>query len=203
MKFLYATTNSGKLEEAKKVANRVGVELIGVDEIAGNEGVSTHPPLVEETAADYEGNARLKAAAYFQWAGIPVIADDAGLEVEALNGAPGVHTARFAGPDASMADNRDKLLKVLEGADNRRARFVCVLCVFGLAEVVSVQKHLQGTIAVEEDGKGGFGYDSIFIPEGYLETLAALKEQEIAVPTHRVLAFEILAVFLQQLALTE
>lgn len=123
-------------------------------------------PDVVEDADTLEGNARLKAAAIVAATGLPAVADDTGLEVAALGGAPGVHTARYAGPGCSYADNRAKMLAELDGVENRTASFRTVaLVVWPDGRELAVEGVCSGTITTDERGHGGFGYDAIFQPD--------------------------------------
>jgi XTP/dITP diphosphohydrolase len=147
-------------------------------------------PEVVEDADTLEGNARLKAMAVAAATGRPALADDTGLEVVALDGAPGVHAARFAGEDATYADNRAKLLAALDGAVDRRARFRTVALVAWpdgtetLAEGVC-----DGTIAESERGGRGFGYDPVFVPaDGDGRTFAEMSDDEKNALSHRARA---------------
>ena len=137
-------------------------------------------PDVVEDAETLEGNARLKAAAIVAATGEPAVADDTGLEVSALGGAPGVHTARFAGPSASYADNRRKLLSSLTGVEDRRARFRTVaMVVWPDGAELAVEGTCDGTIAAAERGTAGFGYDAVFVPdEGDGRTFAEMSDAE-------------------------
>jgi len=124
-----------------------------------------HVPDVVEDADTLVGNARLKAEAIVEATGLPAVADDTGLEVIALNGGPGVYTARFAGEGCSYADNRRKMLADLDGADDRRAAFRTVALVrWPDGRELAVEGLCEGAIAAAERGDGGFGYDSIFVP---------------------------------------
>lgn len=124
-----------------------------------------HVPDVVEDADTLVGNARLKAEAIVEATGLPAVADDTGLEVIALNGGPGVYTARFAGEGCSYADNRRKMLADLDGADDRRAAFRTVALVrWPDGRELAVEGLCEGAIATAERGDGGFGYDSIFVP---------------------------------------
>lgn len=179
-----ATGNSHKVQEIREI-------LRGIAEVAA---VSTMPE-VEESAPDFVGNARLKALAIDSpepqtW----ILADDSGLEVEALGGAPGVHTARFAGPNATDAANRAKLLAELARVDaknpaSRRARFRCVLALARAGAVVAeFDGSCEGFIAPEERGDGGFGYDPLFIPAqppGNSLTFAELDSETKHALSHR------------------
>jgi XTP/dITP diphosphohydrolase len=133
---------------------------------------------VVEDADTLIDNARLKAVAIVDAAGVPAVADDTGLEVEALDGAPGVHTGRYAGPDCTYADNRDKLLGALAGVDDRRARFRTVALVrWPDGREVAVEGVCEGSISSAERGSGGWGYDSVFVPaDGDGRTFAEMTE---------------------------
>ena len=133
---------------------------------------------VVEDADTLVGNARLKAVAIVDAVGRPAVADDTGLEVDALDGAPGVHTGRYAGPDCTYADNRDMLLGVLAGVDDRRARFRTVALVrWPDGREVAVEGVCEGSISSAERGSGGWGYDSVFVPaDGDGRTFAEMTE---------------------------
>ena len=151
---------------------------------------------VEETGATLEDNARLKARAVLAATGQAAVADDSGLEVVALGGAPGVASARYAGPGATYADNVDKLLSALDGAEDRRARFrtVAMVCFPDGREVVA-QGSVEGEITTERRGSGGFGYDPVFVPEGGGgRTFAQMSPDEKNALSHRGRAFRALAV---------
>ena len=157
-------------------------------------------PDVEETEPTLEGNALLKARAVAAATGLPALADDTGLEVVALGGEPGVHTARFAGPGASYQDNVEKMLAVLDGVEDRRATFRSVVAVVwpGGAEVTS-EGRLDGTIARQARGKFGFGYDPVFEVAGI--TLAEMGPEAKDTLSHRALALRALAELLRKIRL--
>jgi XTP/dITP diphosphohydrolase len=139
-----------------------------------------HAPRIEETGATFEENAALKALTISRIFTGLVLADDSGLEVDALNGAPGVHSARFAGLDADDAENRflliDKLKKL--GGDKFPARFRCVIVLASQGELLgSFAGVIHGKVILEERGQSGFGYDSMFIPQGYTETFGELQSE--------------------------
>ena len=185
---LFASTNSGKLAEVREVAAQFGIKILDPATLKGKFG---EVPEVAENASDYLGNARLKAEAFRRWASLPVLADDTGLEVDALGGAPGLQTARYAGVGARAEQNIAKLQEALTGKSNRRARFVCVLCLIDSNGEEAVSRAtLEGEIAQSPVGRGGFGYDPVFIVSGTELSLAELKERGVSVKTHRVLALE-------------
>jgi XTP/dITP diphosphohydrolase len=189
VKFIVATFNRDKAAELHALLALPGVELAALADWPG----AVSP---EETGATLLENARIKARAAAAVTGLPAIADDTGLEVDALNGAPGVHAARYAGPDAKYADNVAKLLRELAGvpAERRTARFrtVCVaawpdgteLCADGV---------LQGTITEVPRGANGFGYDPVFVPKGETRTYAELTDAEKNAISHRARAVKVLA----------
>ena len=152
---------------------------------------------VEETGTTLEDNARLKAAALCGATGLPAIADDTGLEVDALGGAPGVYSARFAGPDATYADNVEHLLERLEGVEppRRTARFSTVaVAQWPDGREVAAIGEVEGTIATEPRGSNGFGYDPVFVPaEGDGRTFAEMTPAEKHALSHRGRAFRTLA----------
>jgi XTP/dITP diphosphohydrolase len=155
-------------------------------------------PDVEETADTLEGNARLKARAILVATGEAALADDTGLEVDALGGRPGVWAARYAGEGATYADNVAKLLAELEGVDDRRARFrtVALACFPDGREVVA-EGWVDGHISTESRGAGGFGYDPVFVPDGGDgRTFAEMTAAEKAAVSHRGRAFRALAALL-------
>jgi XTP/dITP diphosphohydrolase len=191
-KVLFGSLNKGKCAEARLLASEIGLNLCTPDQLIDQCGT---PPDVIEGYASYYDNARLKAEAFFAWAKMPAIGDDSGLEVSALNGAPGVITARFAGEGATSAANRAKLLHSLKDKKDRTAQFRCVLNFYDGKEHLVVEEILVGAIAQAERGEEGFGYDPIFeLPEG--KTLAELRSQQ-SIDTHRVRAlrrmFQLLA----------
>ncbi len=152
-------------------------------------------PDVDETADTLEGNARLKAQAVCSATGEPAVADDTGLEVEALGGRPGVYSSRYSGPNATYADNVAKLLRELDGVDNRRARFRTVALVrFPDGRDVMAEGVVDGRIASEARGDEGFGYDPVFVPDdGDGRTFGEMTLSEKQQVSHRGRAFRALA----------
>jgi XTP/dITP diphosphohydrolase len=170
VKLFLGTKNQGKIREILSIFGDLpGVELLTHDEKPFSE--------VPETGETFLENALLKARSISEETGLPVLAEDSGLEVEALAGAPGVRSARFAGEDAADEGNLEKLLTLLKGVpDGRRsARFVCVAVVrFPDGREIITEDELRGRIAKEPRGRHGFGYDPVFIPQGYDRTLGEL-----------------------------
>jgi len=195
MKIVLATRNPGKVAELRALLADLPVELISAAEVEG-------APEVEEDAPTLEGNARKKADALHRHTGLPALADDTGLEVDALGGAPGVHSARFAGPDADDAANRAKLLRELDeaardGIHSRVARFRTVLAFTDAEGVTEYFEGLcEGTITTEERGSGGFGYDALFQPEGETRTFAEMPAEAKNGISHRGRALQQFAAFL-------
>jgi XTP/dITP diphosphohydrolase len=190
MRFVLATANPGKAREIGAILDEAGLDL---------ELVARPPsvPRVDETGATFEDNARLKAQAVRDATGDAAIGDDTGLEVDALGGAPGVRSARFAGPDATDDDNVAVLLERLAGVplERRRARFTTVaVASFPDGREIAAIGTAAGTIAGERRGHGGFGYDSVFIADdGDGRTFAELTPVEKDACSHRGAAFRTLA----------
>jgi XTP/dITP diphosphohydrolase len=185
-----ATANPDKAEEIARILRDAGTPV---------ELVPRPPevPEVAETGATLEENARLKARALAEATGMPAIADDTGLEVDALGGAPGVYSSRFAGPDATYADNCAWLLRRLSGvaASRRTARFVTVaIAHWPDGREAAAMGTVEGTIATEPRGHGGFGYDPVFVPdEAGGRTFAEMTASEKHAISHRGRAFRTLA----------
>ena len=168
MRLLIATRNRHKLEEIRAILSVPGLELVGADEVPGL-------PEVEEDAPTFEGNAVKKARTLAQASGCWTLADDSGLEVDALGGAPGVTSARYAGPATSTPANNAKLLRELAGVADRRARFRCVLALCSPeGRAWTVEGRCEGQILEAPRGANGFGYDPLFVPEGREQTFAEL-----------------------------
>lgn len=175
-RLVIATKNPGKLVEISRIVEEFG--------LAGDIVTGLDWPDVAETADTLEGNALLKARAVAQATGLPALADDSGLEVTALDGKPGVHTARYAGPDATYADNNAKLLEELSGVADRSARFRTVVALaFPEEDAVTAEGFLDGRIAEAVRGEGGFGYDPVFEVDG--QTLAEMGDVEKNRLSHR------------------
>jgi XTP/dITP diphosphohydrolase len=192
-KLIFATGNKGKLKEVKQIFSDTPFQIVAPFEL-GNEIE------VDETESTFEGNAFLKAKAIFDVYKKPVIADDSGLEVEALNGAPGVYSARYAGENCTFDDNNEKLLGALSDKSfSRFARFVsCAVYYDGENRIVE-NGFLNGTISHEKRGEHGFGYDPIFIPENSERVLAEYTIDEKNKISHRFRAFESLKKRLEEI----
>ncbi|HHW46384.1 MAG TPA: XTP/dITP diphosphatase [Clostridiales bacterium] len=183
MKFLLATNNTNKLIELKRILTPMGIEVISKADI------NVEIPEVEETGDTFEENALLKAFVACKASGIPAIADDSGLCVDALGGKPGVYSARFAGEPCNDRANNEKLLKLMEGIpfEQRTAHFVCVVaCVFPDGRKFTVRGTCSGHIGFEPKGSNGFGYDPLFVTEsGTFAELTAKQKDKIS---HRSMA---------------
>jgi XTP/dITP diphosphohydrolase len=190
VKLVLATANPDKAAEVRAVLRDAGLDL---ELVARPDDV----PEVEETGTTLEDNARLKAVALCEATGLPAVADDTGLEVDALGGAPGVHSARYAGEDVTYADNVAKLLREVAGVDApaRTARFSTVaIARWPDGREVAAIGEVEGVIATETRGEGGFGYDPVFVPvEGDGRTFAEMSAEEKHRVSHRGRAFRTLA----------
>jgi len=182
MKLVIATRNRHKLEEIHAIFNFQGLEVCSAFDFP-------HIPDVVEDGDTLEANAIKKAVEICQATGLPALADDSGLEVEALNGEPGVYSARWSGEGCTYADNNLKLLRELAGKGNRRARFrtVIALALPG-EEPQTVEGSVQGIIIEELRGDQGFGYDPLFMPDGYNQTFAELPAEVKNKISHRARA---------------
>ncbi len=178
MKIVLATRNPGKVEELKALLHDLPVELVSSAEIPDS-------PDVVEDGETLEANARKKALMLAKHTEFPALADDTGLEVDSLHGKPGVHSARFAGSAATDADNRRALLEALRRTSDRVARFRTVLAFAENAEVRFYEGICSGHITLEERGTEGFGYDSIFQPDGFEATFAQMSQDEKNAISHR------------------
>jgi XTP/dITP diphosphohydrolase len=191
-RLLLATGNPGKVAEIESLLAHLPVELVTPSDL----DVSLN---VTEDAETLRGNARKKAAAYHDATGLPALADDTGLEIDALDGRPGVHTARFAGPDATPQDNKRRTLEVLDGVDDRSARFRTVAAFVDEGDETHIFEGVcPGQITAEERGDGGFGYDPLFLPDGHSQTFAEMPADEKNAISHRKKALEQFAAFLSE-----
>ena len=189
MRLVLATRNPGKVAELRARLAGLDVDLVSAADLDA--------PEVEEDADTLRGNAERKARALFAHAGRPALADDTGLEVDALDGRPGVWSARYAGPDATDEDNRRHLLTELAGAPRRTARFRTVLAYADAAGVQFFDGVCEGLITTEEEGAGGFGYDPVFRPAaGDGRTFAQMSAEEKNRISHRGRALDAFASWL-------
>ena len=192
MKLVFASNNKHKLEEVRQILPPT-VEIISLREIGFLQEIN-------ETGTTLEANSALKAQEVWDWIVDKsisyhvdgVFADDTGLEIRALGGAPGVRTARWAGDEACDINNRKKALHELKGVEDRVACFRTVVSLIINGEMQQVEGIVNGQIAIEEQGNGGFGYDPVFIPEGYNKTFALLSFEEKNAISHRGRAMQAL-----------
>jgi XTP/dITP diphosphohydrolase len=204
LEILVATRNAGKIREIKAALSLLPIKLLSLDDF---HNISS----IDEVGQTYHENAVLKALGYATQTGACALADDSGLEVDALNGQPGVFSARFAGPDASDTERNEKLIAALSGYDaaDRGARFVCSMALAGLArchhsvdrrepQLLKVtEARCEGTIAAGPRGKHGFGFDPLFVPKGYTATFGELPDEVKSRISHRALALAQMREFLE------
>ncbi len=190
MNIWVATQNAHKIEEISSILSPIKVKSFLDLE---------NPPEVDENGSTYSENAYIKAKALYDIVHEPVFADDSGLEVDALDGKPGIHSARFSGPDTNHVRNVAKMLEVMKNVpdDKRTARFRCVICYLDeKGEKQEFSGILEGKIGYEPLGKGGFGYDPIFMLPGKNCSVAQLPSEEKNVISHRAYAVEKLKKYL-------
>jgi len=188
IRLCFATNNAHKLEEVQAMMP-AHLEIISLKDIGCTEELP-------ENQRTIEGNALEKAQFIFEKFGIDCFADDTGLEVDSLGGEPGVDTAHYAGPERDAQKNMDLLLKNLQGKANRNARFKTVFALFWQGEMYSFEGLVKGRISTEKKGDQGFGYDPIFIPEGFSESFAELGSEIKNRLSHRAAATKQLVAFL-------
>lgn len=183
-KIFVSTQNKGKLKEIRSILGTGDFEFISVHTIDGF-------PDIEETGTSFEENAIIKAEESYKLTGIPSLADDSGLSVDCLDGAPGVYSARYAGENA---DDEENLRKVLGEIKNflppYKARYVCVLAFYDGEKLITTRGECEGELIMEKRGSNGFGYDPIFVPEGFIETMAELNMETKNKLSHRFKALE-------------
>ncbi len=192
MRLCFASNNKHKLEEIKNVVGRK-FEILSLADIKCNEELP-------ETRNTLEGNSLQKAEYVLQHYNTPCFADDTGLEVEALNGAPGVYSARYAGNHRNTDDNIVLLLQNLKNDTNRKAQFRTVITLICIeAQPVFFEGVIRGEIITEKRGSSGFGYDPVFVPEGHSKTFAEMTLEEKNQLSHRAIAVKKLAEYLSRL----
>ncbi len=190
MKLVFASNNKNKIQEIQALVPN-SIQILSLEEIGCTEDIP-------ETAETIEGNAILKANYVTEKYGYDCFADDTGLEVDALNGAPGVYSARYAGERKDANDNMDKLLSELENKANRKANFKTVIALNLNGKQNLFTGIINGKIIEEKIGTNGFGYDPIFIADGYEKTFAELTMEEKSTISHRGIAVKELILFLQK-----
>ena len=190
MKLVFATNNKHKLQEVRDIVGD-RVEVLSLSDIDCNDDIP-------ETADTLQGNALIKARYIYEKYGVDCFADDTGLEVEALDGAPGVYSARYAGEECDSEANMKKLLHNLTDKNNRNAQFRTVIALIINGEERLFNGIVKGVIATEKMGTSGFGYDPIFIPEGFSESFAQMDTSMKNSISHRYRATEELSKFLKE-----
>ena len=186
---VFATNNQHKIDEAQDIV-KGKLKLISLKEA----GVDID---VDETETTFHGNAWLKAQAVWELTGLPCVADDSGLCVEALGGEPGVYSSRYAGEAGNHTKNNEKLLKEMDGKSDRRAFFTTVLCLVGLDDTpIYIEGRVNGVILREIQGQYGFGYDPLFCPDGDNRSFAEMSAAEKNAMSHRGRAFQSLMEYL-------
>lgn len=190
VEIVLATRNPGKVREMRELLKALPIELRTVEEMG-------EAPEVEEDAPDLQGNARKKAMVLHEHTGLAALADDTGLEVDALGGAPGVRSARYAGPEADDAANRARLLEELDGTEDRAAQFRTVVAFAEQGDVRFFEGICRGRVIEAERGEGGFGYDALFVPEGRDRTFAEMSDAEKNAISHRGRALRAAADYLR------
>ena len=189
MRLVFATNNKHKQEEMSAILGDK-VELLSLADIGCHDDIP-------ETADTLEGNALIKARHIYNKYGLPCFADDTGLEVDALDGAPGVYSARYAGENNDSEANMQKLLQNLTGKSVRSAQFRTVIALIIEGEEFLFDGIVRGSIAEERKGTAGFGYDPIFVPDGYEESFAQMASEQKNAISHRSRAASALNDFLQ------
>lgn len=190
MKLVFATNNKHKLQEVRDIlGNRV--EVLSLNDINCHDDIP-------ETAETLQGNALIKARHIYEKYGLDCFADDTGLEVEALGGEPGVYSARYAGEECCSKANMQKLLHNLIGKENRNAQFRTVIALIIKGEEILFNGIVKGTITEEKKGDSGFGYDPIFIPEGFSDSFAQMSSEMKNSISHRYRATQQLSNYLKE-----
>ena len=187
---VFATNNKNKLRELREIMD-------GVYEVLSLDDIGCHEEIVED-AETIEGNAKIKADFVTNKYHVDCFADDTGLEVEALNGAPGVYSARYAGEHCSYQDNVNKMLNAMKGLTNRKAAFRTCIALNLDGKSYCFEGRCDGRITEEQHGTDGFGYDPIFLPDGFDQTFAEMSHEAKNAISHRGRATQKLIAFLKQ-----
>ncbi len=179
-RIVLATKNKGKIKEMRELLAPMHIEVLSLADFSPVDDA-------EENGATFAENAMIKARYYFAHTGTPCLADDSGLEVDALGGRPGVYSARYSGEDATDAANNAKVLREMEGIekDKRTARFRCAMALVGEGVELTTDGTCEGALLTEERGSGGFGYDPIFYVPKFDRTLAEMSSEEKNSISHR------------------
>lgn len=190
IELVFATNNKNKLREAEAILPS-SILLLNLDDAGIDEDIP-------ETEKTFNGNALLKARHVKNQSEFNCFADDSGLEVMALNGAPGVFSARYAGDDGNSQNNIQKLLEEMKGKTDRTARFVTVIALILDQEEFLFEGSIEGEITQEPKGSSGFGYDPVFVPQGHQQTFAEMSPSEKNRISHRAIALEKMSNFLKE-----
>ncbi len=191
MKLVLASNNPDKLREIREILRDTGVDILSQREA----GCHVEP---EENGTTFQENARIKARAVMEATGLPAVADDSGLEVAAMGNRPGIFSARYGGPELSYAEKCQMIMDEIAGSADRSARFVCeAVCLFPDGRELTARGTVEGSIGFAMEGDGGFGFDPIFIPEGFVHSIACLTDREKNAISHRGKAFREFAEKLQ------
>ena len=178
-RFVLATANPGKIREMREIMASLGIEVVTREDL----GIDID---VEETGLTFIENAMLKAEAICRESGLPAIADDSGLMVDALGGAPGLYSSSYGGEHLTNDERYAYLLKKMENMEQRSAKFVCcIVCMFPGGDMITAEGECEGKIAAEPRGAGGFGYDPVFLVNGMDKTMAELLPEEKNAISHR------------------
>ncbi len=188
-KIVFATGNPNKIKEAKAILGDQW-DLVGLADIGCTEEIP-------ETRGSIEGNAIQKAEYIRDKYGIDCFSEDTGLEIEALGGEPGVYSARYAGPQADANANIDLVLQKMQGMKNRKARFKTIIALIRQGALHTFEGIVEGQILEARQGNGGFGYDPIFLPDGYIHSFGELSSEEKNSISHRARALQTFATFMQ------
>jgi len=181
-KFVLATANPGKVKEMQELLSGLDIKFITRDDL----GIDID---IEETGTTFYENSLLKAEAICKLTGIPSIADDSGLIVDALNGEPGVYSSSYGGEALTSPERCEYLLNKMKNLEQRQAKFVCtIVCIYPDGRILSSVGECNGKITTKLDGTGGFGYDPVFLPDGYNKTMAQLSTDEKNKISHRGIA---------------
>lgn len=191
MKLVFATNNQNKLKEVKQLLP-ASIELLSLKDIDCEDDITESGKTIRE-------NAKIKSRYIYEKFGMNCFADDTGLEVDAIGGRPGVYSARFAGPSSRSEDNINKLLIELKGIENRKANFRTVISLMIDGKDEAFEGIVNGVITNEEMGSNGFGYDSVFMPDGFDKTFAEMTAQEKNEISHRGIAVNKLTSFIREL----
>lgn len=182
--FVFASNNKNKLREVREILK--GYSILSLDDL----GLKIE---IEETGKTFEENSFIKAKTVFDLCGVPALADDSGLMVDVLGGAPGVYSARYSGENATDESNNALLLKNLDGAEDRSARFVCVITFYDGKQKLSATGETEGYILTEPSGTQGFGYDSLFYSAELRKSFGVADEKEKNAVSHRAKALKKMA----------